>query len=298
MVKDKENPNQTKPTRKPDIPQDKKNPNQTESKKKPGPGLTEFVNRIYAEPYSMTGSVFDTFCETQVTYNSHHFLSLSTESVFNELEILPHKIPINDPTEIDLTCNEIMSPNDLSPLDEEIPLNLQRTYCENSPLDFDSDDSVIDKDYCPSDSSESHMSDISESTRKTKKKILKSNDDEVTKTLTKRCRELTGATSEKTMPNYCSLMPVDDGVRSFFNLERRRRNSIGATCMETTPERLCLRKRCNSVDGNYCSTLSDILQPHQKRRKYNTPLLQRRLDAKNKKKRANIVSNLGAMKSA
>lgn len=113
MVKDKEKSNQTKPTRKPDPAQDKKKPNQTEPKTKPGPGLTEFINRIYAEPYSMTstGSVFDTFCETQVTYNSHHFLSLSTQSLFNEFEISPHQITINrlDPTEIDLTCNELMS---------------------------------------------------------------------------------------------------------------------------------------------------------------------------------------------
>ncbi|KAF9405474.1 hypothetical protein HW555_013807 [Spodoptera exigua] len=212
MVKE-EKSNQYKPTRKPDPAQDMIKPKQPEPKTKPGPDLTEFINRIYAEPFSMTSTVFDTFCET-------------TQCLFNEFKISPHQNTVN-PTEIDLTCNELMLPLDFSPLDEEIPLNMERT-CENSPLDFDSDDSVIDKDYCPSDSSESHMSDT------------------------------------------------------------RRRNSIG-TCKESTPERLCHRKRCKSVDGNYCSTLSDILQLPRKRMKHNTPLQQRRLDAKNKKKREHCV---------
>ncbi|KAF9419617.1 hypothetical protein HW555_003895 [Spodoptera exigua] len=262
MVKE-EKSNQYKPTRKPDPAQDMKKPKQPEPKTKPGPDLTEFINRIYAEPYSMTSTVFDTFCETQVTYNSHHLLSLSTQSLYNEFKISPHQNTVN-PTEIDLTCNELMLPLDFSPLDEEIPLNMEGT-CENSPLDFDSDDSVIDKDYCPSDSSESHMSDVPESGRKTKKKTMKTNNG-----------------------NYCSILPVHDEDRMFFNLKSRRRNSIG-TCKETTPERLCRRKRCKSVDGNYCSTLSDILQLPRKRMKHNTPLQQRRLDAKNKKKSEHCV---------
>ncbi|KAF9409849.1 hypothetical protein HW555_010898 [Spodoptera exigua] len=239
MVKE-EKSNQYKPTRKPDPAQDMIKPKQPEPKTKPGPDLTEFINRIYAEPYSMTSTVFDTFCETQVTYNSHHLLSLSTQSLFNEFKISPHQDTVN-PTEIDLTCNELI------------------------PLDFDSDDSVIDKDYCPSDSSESHMSDVPESGRKTKKKTMKTNNG-----------------------NHCSILPVDNEDRMFFNLKTRRRNSIG-TCKETTPERLCHRKRCKSVDGNYCSTLSDILQLPRKRMKHNTPLQQRRLDAKNKKKREHCV---------
>ncbi|KAH9631747.1 hypothetical protein HF086_014748 [Spodoptera exigua] len=251
-----------------------KKPKQPEPKTKPGPDLTEFINRIYAEPYSMTSTVFDTFCETQVTYNSHHPLSLGTQSLFNEFKISPHQNTVN-PTEIDLTCNELMLPLDFSPLDEEIPLNTEGT-CENSPLDFDSDDSVIDKDYCPSDSSESHMSDVPESGRKTKKKTMKTNNG-----------------------NYCSILPVHDEDRMFFNLKSRRRNSIG-TCKETTPERLCHRKRCKSVDGNYCSTLSDILQLPRKRMKHNTPLQHRRLDAKNKNYPPfhSISIILGAMKSA
>ncbi|KAF9411384.1 hypothetical protein HW555_009785 [Spodoptera exigua] len=244
MVKE-EKSNQYKPTRKPDPAQDMIKPKQPEPKTKPGPDLTEFINRIYAEPYSMTSTVFDTFCETQVTYNSHHLLSLSTQSLFNEFKISPHQNTVNS-TEIDLTCNELMLPLDFSPLDEEIPLNMEGT-CENSPLDFDSDDSVIDKDYCPSDSSESHMSDVPESGRKTKKKTMKTNNG-----------------------NHCSILPVDNEDSMFFNLKSRRRNSIG-TCKESTPERLCHRKRCKSVDGNYCSTLSDILQLPRKIMKHNTP---------------------------
>ncbi|KAH9633754.1 hypothetical protein HF086_011053 [Spodoptera exigua] len=188
MVKE-EKSNQYKPTRKPDPAQDMIKPKQPEPKTKPGPDLTEFINRIYAEPYSMTSTVFDTFCETQVTYNSHHLLSLSTQSLFNEFKISPHQNTVNS-TEIDLTCNELMLPLDFSPLDEEIPLNMEGT-CENSPLDFDSDDSVIDKD-----SSESHMSDVPESGRKTKKKTMKTNSG-----------------------NHCSILPVDNEDRMLVDVE-------------------------------------------------------------------------------
>lgn len=40
------------------------------------PSGLDYVTGIYTRPYSLTTSVFDSFCETQVTYNSHHSSNL------------------------------------------------------------------------------------------------------------------------------------------------------------------------------------------------------------------------------
>ncbi|CAH0719235.1 unnamed protein product, partial [Brenthis ino] len=137
-------------------------PNQnlkTKNNSKPKPGSTDHVmNSIYMRPYSMTASIFDTFCETQTTYNSHHLLSLDTSKLKQALsnETRVHQTITKDvaktPVKVDLTCNESMPLED-SPLEVEFQSNTKEMY-ENSPHDFDSDDSVLDKDYFPSDSPE------------------------------------------------------------------------------------------------------------------------------------------------
>lgn len=129
---------------------------------------SDYIDGIYTREYSMTSSIFDTFCETQTTNTSYHLANMDTnklkEALFTESTvdrtITKHHNIVNPRIEVNLTCNELMPPD--SPLDLEVQLNTNVT-CENSPHDFDSDDSVLDKDYYPSDSPESpDMSNVSE----------------------------------------------------------------------------------------------------------------------------------------
>jgi hypothetical protein len=203
----------------------------------------DYVDSIYRRDYSMTSSIFDTFCESQTTYNSHHLASLNTnklkEALLNksttDCTIKKHR---NTPTphiEVNLTCNESM-PTD-SPLDLPLEAHQKINLTCDSPHDYDSDDSVRDKDYnnCPSDSSSSSSkSDVSQEKNPKKKRRRNTNmSTDVTKQLT---------------------FNHNNGAQI---LKRGRRCFVGAIrCEKTMPERPTLRKRSNTVDGNYYCMLS------------------------------------------
>ncbi|CAG5020246.1 unnamed protein product [Parnassius apollo] len=119
--------------------------------KSPYPELQHFDTLYYKRPYSMTSNVFEKFCDTQITYNST--ILNNSDQDFKTSPAQSHDaLPNLDHVQIDLTCNEVM------PL-EELSFNVTEQNDISSSTyafqcGFDSDDSVRDKDYLPSDSSD------------------------------------------------------------------------------------------------------------------------------------------------
>ncbi|CAG4975927.1 unnamed protein product [Parnassius apollo] len=109
----------------------------------------------------MTSNVFEKFCDTQITYNSHVHSSIlnNLNQDFKTCPAQSHDaLPNSDHVQIDLTCNEVM------PL-EELSFNVTEQNDISSSTfalqyGFDSDDSMRDKDYLPSDSSSDSSDDF------------------------------------------------------------------------------------------------------------------------------------------
>ncbi|CAG5033376.1 unnamed protein product [Parnassius apollo] len=125
----------------------------------------------------MTSNVFEKFCDTQITYNSH-VLSSILNNLNKDFKTCPAQshdaLPNSDRVQIDLTCNEVIPLEELSfSVTEQNDIS-SSTYALQ--CGFDSDDSVRDKDYLPSDSS-SGLSDDFESVkpRSQKSQVLQTN---------------------------------------------------------------------------------------------------------------------------
>lgn len=138
-------------------------------------GDLSYVDNIYTRPYSMTSSIFETFCETQISSNSHYLpdlTKLKKEFFAKECDgIHVQKSDANSNINnfsIDLTCKEVMpieesqEPTHFDNNSKTENLQNYKTHDLDTTCDYDSDDSVRDKDYNPPESETSSDESIGE----------------------------------------------------------------------------------------------------------------------------------------
>lgn len=276
-----------------------------ETSDKPAPG--DYLNRLYARPYSMTSRHFQTFCETKISNKSQYLLeelnNKKNTEVFKERDTVVQEnstIPIHKPTtpnpecfSIDLTCKEVM------PLEADLESNEQLSSdAKNSSkhsisqdlsahLDYDSDDSVKDKDYVPSDTD----SDIStnyflevkqkqQRSQKSQKNKKISPSTVTTKSVTPTFHDANFNVEKRTILHRTRRNSIDFSqiykTVSAPSLIRKRRNTINSCIQQVLPP------NAGSIAHNMESEISNL--PTRKRKKYNTTVQERQLDTKAKKR--------------
>lgn len=239
------------------------------------PGDPNYFDNIYNRPYSMTNSVFDTFCETQISNNSHYlpnlinFDSLNATTApkkCNDIINSQENNPYLHNSSIDLTCKEVM-PIEESPESTNYPTQDLNTTC-----DYDSDDSVRDKDYNPSESDISSDDCIGEVKRKKFRDLQKYKKTDL---------------APESSPPICNM--VSD-IANKKNLQKNRRGSFDIRRIVQPMQNLTRRNTIDVVPTYDTSHNLEKEPPLQrKRQKYNTSVLQRKIDAQNKKRLEHLV---------
>ncbi|KAF9814824.1 hypothetical protein SFRURICE_015396 [Spodoptera frugiperda] len=202
------------------------------------PGDPDYFVNIYTRPYFMTSSVFDKFCDTQISNNSHYlpdlikFESLNVtfvtkKSANTELDYITNSI--------DLTCKEVM-PIEESPestnFDSNNKMNKLTNYSiqDTTICDYDSDDSVRDKDYNPSECGATSSDDsVSEIKQKKLRKTQKNNN--------------TNLATENSPPTYKTF----SGIANRKILHKLRRSSFDIMRI-VPPKKVASSQRRNTID--------------------------------------------------
>lgn len=290
------------------------------------------VKELYAREYSMTSSVFNTFCETQISYNSYHASNLPNnlnrlKKAFPETQIDSHLEPAS-PTSLKpglrtspqaRPCTSLQAGLNTSPQPspstssqpgpltspkqgpstsahpgastspqpnpstkpppgpsmspqpgpstsvQPAPHNISELLCfESMPLsnrylspvdyDFDSDDSVMDKDYKPNDDSSDDTSDDEQ------------NNPTVTNTKSSKVQTI----------NVDSIFPIRKPLK-------QRRHSLET--MRHEIQNSISKKRRSTFDSVGIQPSNDknentLDDPAKKRKRFNTSLKQRELEKK------------------
>lgn len=263
---------------------------QTDKENVPDNEVPNYLDNIHTRPYSMTSSVFDTFCESQLSNNSHYLPDLTHLESVNETffakncddKVHTQELETNSSlynSSIDLNCIEVM-PIEESPESTNFGCNNKIEKLPNYPTqdlntlcDYDSDDSVRDKDYNPSESDTSSDDSIGEGKRKKFPELHKNK---------KSALERSPLVYHNTVSDIENSKILHKLRRSSFDIRQT-----------VQPIQKLARKRRNTIDFGVFQILTADDTSHnleqesssqRKRKQYNTSALQRKIDAKKQKK--------------
>jgi hypothetical protein len=272
------------------------------------PIVKESIDKLYARPYSMISQVFDKFCDTQTTFGSHHLQGLeicviklkATLCLPNTAcESLPSQSMITTTLEHnkDLTCYEKMPSisgeqklGEFNTLNSPSANNNNEYIIDNfmpqapfsdtqSAPDFDSDDSVRDKDYIPSNSSDDSDCDLSTASF-SQKTVTKSN--------------LQASTSTIHTPlQDAAMQPIYSSRPSEKTVTKKRRNTIDLCKVKCIGLENVSGRRRNTIDAIQQSGNTNFTSGTSRKRKLYTTSLAIRMNKKKQSKMMEYIVKSG-----